>query len=499
MNELNRYELLDYIAKINQKTSIDLSGKNIENIDFDTFNGLANLNALYLNNNRIRELKKGIFDGVSTHENSYLYKKKKRVDDSSTLKGLINLNVLSLDNNRIEEIEVRTFESLSNLRYLYLSNNKIERIDSNTFKGLEKLEKLRLDNNAIEELDKRSFESLSNLNWLNLSNNKLKRIDSLTFKNLINLKTLKLDKNEIEELEEGIFDHLTNLEILWLNNNKLKWIDRKCFKALKSIHNIQLFKNNLQALSLILRSNYHDEDEDQCNFNITESDIDEYISFSSDMKVSDIWKIFLEQFEEPINEFYNPKLFIVDYYDSLISEIDIYTEELLEKYNENDLLEENPKEKDSFENATSINQYKIEYKNELMIKVTPGSTKIHEYLNEVRSKAIEEINKVKHENLERLEMNKDKYKYDRSDMTIEKVGEMKKELFKEKFCFLIKVNNCVLECQKSNTELFKLHLIVTDFYLEHYDRQVSFFFLYRTFLYIKIILYYFKISTWKLF
>ena len=41
---------------------------------------------------------------------------------------------------------------------------------------------------------------------------------------------------------------------------------------------------------------------------------------------------------------------------------------------------------------------------------------ICEYLGLVRSKAIEEINKAKYENLERYEMNKNKYKYYKNEI-----------------------------------------------------------------------------------
>ena len=102
-----------------------------------------------------------------------------------------------------------------------------------------------------------------------------------------------------------------------------------------------------------------------------------------------------------------------------------------------------------------------------MINVKPGSTKIIDYLNLVRSKAIEEINKAKDENLERYVNNKDKY--DLNDSTVEKVQEMKRELFKEKFCFLIKLNN-----NSNDTNLIKFYTIVTDFYLDHFDRQEFF-------------------------
>ena len=67
-------------------------------------------------------------------------------------------------------------------------------------------------------------------------------------------------------------------------------------------------------------------------------------------------------------------------------------------------------------------------------------------------------------------MNKDKYKYDRNNLTDENLEDMKRELFKEKFCFLIKVDK---DINKRN--LFKLHTIVTDFYLNNYERQEIFF------------------------
>ena len=62
-------------------------------------------------------------------------------------------------------------------------------------------------------------------------------------------------------------------------------------------------------------------------------------------------------------------------------------------------------------------------------------------MNEYRSKEIEEIKKAKYENLERYESNKEKYKYDRNELTDEKLESIKSELFGEKFCFLLKIDN----------------------------------------------------------
>lgn len=181
-------------------------------------------------------------------------------------------------------------------------------------------------------------------------------------------------------------------------------------------------------------------------------------------------------------EFHSPKLLIVDYYDSLISEIDIYTEQLLEKYTENDLLPNEIKRdnmimkyptnqksdfenKDFFEIESMVDPYKEFYRFEKkQTNVTPESTKVRDYLNLVRSKSIEEINKVKEENLSRYDLNKDKYKYNRNELTTEIVEDMKRELFKDRYCFQLRIDRLFFTSVGSLP--FQILTIVTDFYID---------------------------------
>jgi hypothetical protein len=181
-------------------------------------------------------------------------------------------------------------------------------------------------------------------------------------------------------------------------------------------------------------------------------------------------------------QFHSPKLLIVDYYDSLINRIDIYTEELLAEYSEDDVL---PKEKEPSAShwwiglklkETIDNPYKIDYNGVLNIDnqvkdVVPGSTKVHDYLNRVRSKAIEEIGKVRDENLSRYELNKERFKKygNRDELTEEKIEEMQRELFEESFCFLLSIDR--VKNSRSNC-LFELHTIVTDCYFDSNDQEI---------------------------
>jgi len=97
---------------------IDLSGKNIEIIDINTFKGFENLEKLYLQENKLMKLEQGLF------------------------------------------------YNLSNLKELWLESNRIESVDKNIFVGLEKLKKVCLDENPISFKSPNNFNSLCETNPL---------------------------------------------------------------------------------------------------------------------------------------------------------------------------------------------------------------------------------------------------------------------------------------------------------------------------------------------
>ena len=465
MVELNREYLVKKFGsedRLQQSLNIDLyfMYEKINKISLNSFIGLTKAKRLLLEYNEIEELEGDTFEGLSNLTLLSLDENKLSRIDSLAFEGLVHLEQLLLHRTRITEINESLFKSLTRLKLLKLSENKLKSIDSNDFKGLVNLEILHLNNNEIEAIGPGSFDDLSNLKELNLANNKLKHIESNTFKCSTNLKTLRLNNNRLETLEQESFKSVSNLEGLFLDGNKLKNINRKCFESLsiESIELLRLHDNNPNVYSYFKSTSLGLNKWDN------QKSVLDPKGFLSD------WYSFLDQFSPSNNEFHSPKMLIVDYYDDLIRDIDIYTEELLEKYSQDDLLtiEAKPRpEKLDFcdEFVFFKNPYRIEYENDLKINVTQGSTKIHEYLNLVRSKAIEEINKAKEENLQRYEINKERNKIDRTE---EKVEEMKKELFEKKFCFLLRIDYIFNE---RNNNLFKLYTIVTDFYLDQYERN----------------------------
>ena len=98
-------------------------------IERGAFDGLANLEALYLWDNQISSIEPGAFD------------------------GLTNLEKLFLDGNQISSIKPGAFDGLTNLEELFLDFNQISSIEPGAFDGLTNLESLDLAFNQITSLD----------------------------------------------------------------------------------------------------------------------------------------------------------------------------------------------------------------------------------------------------------------------------------------------------------------------------------------------------------
>ena len=179
-----------------------------------------------------------------------------------------------------------------------------------------------------------------------------------------------------------------------------------------------------------------------------------------------------------------PALVISDYYDSLISQLDIYTEEKINNIKLNGLpnilLVENPNKnvKTNIETTYGVESVNNPYESQ---KYTIDRAKIpetevkdkseaEEYINNMRQKAIDEIRKVEEKSFKLYKANKDKFKIDREEQTEEKLEELKSQLLSTLFCFLVKKEP--IKKSKNGIEsyrIFNLQTIITDFYLRECD------------------------------
>lgn len=179
--------------------------------------------------------------------------------------------------------------------------------------------------------------------------------------------------------------------------------------------------------------------------------------------------------EKIIDTFKTPKLLIVE---SVIQEVDIYTEMFYlpyaglrcfsYPYNEQMYIEWREME---IESNITINRYNDPYSclyttyddSELAFHAKPINRDVIPIEN-VRLKAIDEINKAMKENLERYDLEKEKYIYNRATLTEKAIEEMERGLFREKFAFVLKIDRI----QRG----LKQYTIITDFYVDRRDRRL---------------------------
>lgn len=212
-----------------------------------TFDGLANLQELFLSTNRISSIEANTFAGLrslrllgldqnSLHRVSgdwfgpnplpvkqlYLYRSSVHDIDDEAFRSLPDLMMLSLYGNRITALNEHTFEGLANLQELFLWNNCIETIERNTFKGLRSAIMFGLDDNSIETISGDWFgpDPLP-VQRLHLNGNSLQEIPNGSFESLPHISTLNLHNNQITRLGKRLFEPCNELRMVTLQNNRL--------------------------------------------------------------------------------------------------------------------------------------------------------------------------------------------------------------------------------------------------------------------------------------
>ena len=159
---------------------------------------------------------------------------------------------------------------------------------------------------------------------------------------------------------------------------------------------------------------------------------------------------------------FSPKIEIINHFDNLINRVDIDIDVCLSNYNDNHDLSKllinsqndrrifkNEKEKFNIDFFSTFNSSKHQCET---LDLWPESTKVVDYLNQVRMRTIEELRKAQEETLEYYKINSSRFK---SKLNI---NDLKSELFAEKFYFQIHFT-------KQQLWAFNVFTFVTDFYI----------------------------------
>jgi hypothetical protein len=167
---------------------------------------------------------------------------------------------------------------------------------------------------------------------------------------------------------------------------------------------------------------------------------------------------------------FNPKIEIINHFDKLINRVDIDIETCLEKYNENQVLGElkcfHAKNRYIRENQDVVlvffNSRKQILKNEYEGENNwSESTKVVDYLNQVRMRTIEELRKAQEDSLEYFKSNSSQFN------TITDLEEFKRRFFAEKYYFQV-----LYKDDEKYGWIFNLYTFVTDFYMSPSDIEL---------------------------
>ena len=162
---------------------------------------------------------------------------------------------------------------------------------------------------------------------------------------------------------------------------------------------------------------------------------------------------------------WSPKIEIINHFDNLINQLDIDIEESLEKYNDEQILGDIKcfqRDIPSTEYPRGLFLYFNESSSKTNISedIWPDSTKVTDYLRQIRTRTIDELRKAQEDTLEYYKSISSQI--NRYDQKISIRDEIKRQLFGEKFYFQL--------CH--STLIFGLYTIVTDFYMSPNDIDV---------------------------
>lgn len=200
----------------------------------------------------------------------------------------------------------------------------------------------------------------------------------------------------------------------------------------------------------------------------------------------------------------NVKLIILDYYDSIIRDIDIYAEKKLEKCKETDMveIENNTNEQtdvDVIQSSYATNTHDAEWSDSEIenyglenyldsymekynydyegttnnqTKSMPNRIKASDYINEIRDEMIDELKKAQKNALIYYESIKSNVNI-KSISDLQERNELVRELVLTKqSAFIIRIDNKQADFRPAKKSRFKLYLVLIDFYLKSNEQDL---------------------------
>ncbi|XP_063540396.1 toll-like receptor 7 [Cydia strobilella] len=284
----------NYFRQFPDLLHLDLSHNYIKSFDILTFEGITQLQKLYVSDNEITKLgvvfarfefmkelvldhnyltsiEESNFDKMSKLEKLNISSNSLFSIGDTSFDHLVELKEMDLSNNTINIITKTIFQHNTNLQSLDISSNRISKIEPGAFEG-KRIEDFKVHNNPIAgSLIKNTFQGIcvdkldlscanvtelgpklfeGQFQSLNFSRNSISKIHKTTFYKLELLTELDLSYNQLQDIE---FDtsNLNNLSYFYINNNKIKKITNDTFKSLTSLKVVDLSNNAIENIDIL--------------------------------------------------------------------------------------------------------------------------------------------------------------------------------------------------------------------------------------------------------
>ncbi|KAA0202167.1 hypothetical protein HAZT_HAZT006067 [Hyalella azteca] len=234
--------------------TLDLSGNPIRELDPEVLKDLPSLRILRCANCELTRIRAQVYKNVIELEELDLRDNKIEILSAEEYIDLKYLKTLYLDGNRLFELRDNIFRGLG-LRFLGLSRNHMEKISRSAFEDSTVLA-LDLSSNKLGFSAIRHLYSISeHIHELNLSNNKISPHHmSELLKRASRLKQLDLSRMHLKALPPDFFQAQAKLASLNVSKNNLKFLSVETLHSLPNLQKLDLSDNNIQGLpEVVLR------------------------------------------------------------------------------------------------------------------------------------------------------------------------------------------------------------------------------------------------------
>ncbi|CAH0719725.1 unnamed protein product, partial [Brenthis ino] len=253
---------------------LNLAGNVVELIGEEAFVNLPKIEILDLQENNLVEFSTRYFSNMSNNEVNFAVNISYNKISSLIGGPTVSINIIDMSHNLLENIVADFFISLGeNIRQIFLSHNKIAIIDNVAFGSLPNLSILNLHGNEIYMLKRRALAELPSLQILDLSRNRISQLLVEQFHSLHRLRLLRLDSNKLRALPRDVFKNTLleyldlsvnqlalfpssalsqvgfTLRRLELSYNRIEYLDAAMFHATSFLYELGLSHNALTVLS----------------------------------------------------------------------------------------------------------------------------------------------------------------------------------------------------------------------------------------------------------